>query len=247
VGANLKPLARVLELLGPFWRVVYSDSIPDRGGNNERIAYVYDKRAVAFTGLAAEADLPRRKNKDGEWVSKYSWWRSPYLASFRAGNFDFVVLCAHIRWGNSDPGRIRALKLLAQWVHDRRKSPNCVDQDIIVLGDFNVPKIGDKFHKALTSKGLTLASALAAVKLGSNLEMTAKYDQILHYPTHAKRFTQNAGVLDFHTGGINKLFPGKKLTEKRYTYQMSDHLPLWVEIDTYIDDARLDQIIKSKD
>ena len=33
---NLEDLRRVLDILGPYWRVVYSDMIPDRAGNRER-------------------------------------------------------------------------------------------------------------------------------------------------------------------------------------------------------------------
>lgn len=110
---NLADLQEVLEILGPYWRVIYSDYNTDRAGNRERIAYIYDKRAVTFTGLAAEADPPRKKitvMRDGqkvkEYVSLISWWRSPFMASFRAGAFDFIVLSAHIRWDKTG-GRIR--------------------------------------------------------------------------------------------------------------------------------------------
>ena len=50
---DISDLVRVLEILGPYWKVVYSDFNSDMAGNRERIAYVYDKRAVTFTGLAA--------------------------------------------------------------------------------------------------------------------------------------------------------------------------------------------------
>jgi len=81
---NLADLQEVLEILGPYWRVVYSDYNTDRAGNRERIAYIYDKRAVTFTGLAAEADPPRKKitvMRDGQKVKEYvslilgqDWW-----------------------------------------------------------------------------------------------------------------------------------------------------------------------------
>ena len=244
VGSNIRPLAHVLEILGPYWRVVFSDFESKGGGNNERIAFVFDKRAVSFTGLAAEADPPDKiKNKDGEWVPERSWWRSPYMASFRAGNFDFVLVAAHTRWGKKAADRLAPLKLLAKWVRKRRDSPNGVDKDIIVLGDLNIPKRGDKYAKAIQSEGLRLPRKLAGDKQGSNLSGKNTYDQILHYPTDAKRFTDHAGVLNFLKGGIAKLYPGQKMTKRAFTFQMSDHFPLWVEIDTYIDGARLDQII----
>jgi len=111
---NLEDLDRALKILGPYWRAIYSDMIPDSGGNRERIAFVYDKRAVVFNGLAAEANAPRTK-QGTEYVSNFQWWRSPYMASFRAGGFDFVLLTVHMQWG-TEKGRIKELESLAEWI-----------------------------------------------------------------------------------------------------------------------------------
>jgi hypothetical protein len=59
---DLTDLGRVLPILGPSWDVVYSDWIDDAGGNKERVAFLFDSRAVTFNGLAAEVDAPRGKN-----------------------------------------------------------------------------------------------------------------------------------------------------------------------------------------
>jgi endonuclease/exonuclease/phosphatase family metal-dependent hydrolase len=246
VRRNLTDLAKVLNILGPYWKAVYSDYILDPGGNRERMAYIYDKRAVTFTGLAAEADAPRKKDKKtGEYLPQFSWWRSPYIASFKAGNFDFVLVTAHIRWGNGKKARIQPLKLLAEWIDSRRGDEYGVDKDIIVMGDFNIPKVDDKLFKAITSKGLRIPKKLRGIKHGSNLKKDKRYDQILHYPVHTKCFTNNAGVLDFYTAGIAKLYPGLQLTKTKFTYELSDHLPLWVQLNTDIDGEELDQIIKA--
>ncbi len=245
VRDNLSDLAEVLGILGPYWKAVYSDFIRDAGGNRERVAYVYDKRAVAFTGLAAEADAPRKKVRNtGEYVSQFSWWRSPYIASFRAGNFDFVLLTAHIRWGSGNKARIRPLKLLAEWVDRRRRDKHVVDKDIIVMGDFNIPRVDDELFKAVTGNGLRIPEALRGLDHGSNLAGNKRYDQILHYPVHSKCFTDKAGVLDFYTGGIARLYPGASLDRNRFTYELSDHLPLWVQLDTDIAEERLDQLLR---
>ena len=39
---DLTDLGRVLKILGPYWRAVYSDMIPDGGGNRERLGFIYD-------------------------------------------------------------------------------------------------------------------------------------------------------------------------------------------------------------
>ena len=245
VRDNISDLAEVLRYLGPYWHVVFSDYIVDSGGNHERIAYVYDKRAVTFTGLASEADAPRKKNKEGEYLSLISWWRAPYIASFRAGNFDFVLIAAHIRWGDSEKQRIPELKLLAEWVDRRSKEPFVVDQDIIVLGDFNIPGVQSELFKAIASKGLQIPAALMGVH-GTDLAKNKRYDQILHHPHYIKSFTAQGGVVDFYEGDHQSLYPKTTMTKLEFTFEISDHLPLWIQIDTDTDAEQLEQILNPK-
>lgn len=240
---DLTDLQRVMKILGPYWRVVFSDFNTDRAGNRERIAYLYDKRVAVFTGLAAEADPPRRKNRvTGVYEPTVTWWRSPFMASFSAGNFDFILLTVHIRWGKSKASRISPLKKLAKWVNKRCKEKYVVDRDFIVMGDFNIPKIDDELYRAITSEGLEIPDALRGTDHGSNLKRDKRYDQILHYRRHTSTLKDKGGVLDFYRNDWRALFP--KMTNKTdFTYQMSDHLPLWVQLDTWIEDEQLDQIL----
>jgi hypothetical protein len=183
------------------------------------IACVYDKRAAVFTGLAAEADPPRKQVKtliDGQEMIEYrpliTWWRSPFMASFRAGDFDFIAVAAHIRWDASggEESRKRELQLLAQWIDKRSKEKHVVDKDIIVMGDFNIPAVGDDLYNAVTSCGLRMPSSLVGTH-GSNLAKDKRYDQILHLPTFTKSFTDQGGVLDFYVDGHKQLFPGQSI------------------------------------
>ncbi|OGU64968.1 MAG: endonuclease [Stygiobacter sp. RIFOXYC12_FULL_38_8] len=238
---DLSDLNRVLQILGPYWKTVYSDMIPDPGGNRERIAYIYDKRTVTFTGLAAEANPPRKK-KGSEYLNVINWWRSPYIASFRAGNFDFVVITAHIRWGENEKERLGELKMLADWVEMKSKEKFNEDKDILVMGDFNIPNIESDLFSAVVSKGLMIPEALSKKSFGTNLEKDKRYDQILHLPIYKNKFTNNGGVVDFYAGNIKPLF--KDLDKSKFTYQMSDHLPLWIQINTDIEGELLNQIIK---
>ena len=82
---------------------------------------------------------------------------------------------------------------------------------------------------------------------GSNLGKNARYDQILHLPTLKKRFSNEGGTLDFfgNDAGIKVLFPDKGYTCQEFSFQLSDHFPLWVQIKTDIDGERLNQIVKN--
>ena len=250
--SDLTDLGRVLPILGPSWDVVYSDWLDDDGGNKERVALLFDSRAVTFNGLAAEVDAPRGK-KGTEYLATQSFWRAPYMCSFRAGNFDFIVITTHARWGNSIKGRQAELQMLADWVDTRFKDKFVEDHDLIVMGDFNVPKIGDSLFKALTSRGLQVPDALVNLRAGdqviggSNLGKDARYDQILHLPTLKKRFSNDGGTLDFfgNAASIKGLFPNKDYTREKFSFQLSDHFPLWVQIKTDIDGERLNQIVQN--
>lgn len=241
---NLNDLSRVLQILGPYWRVVYSDMIPDAGGNRERIGYLYDKRSVTFNGLAAEANEPRKK-KGFEYLSETSFWRAPYLASFRSGNFDFILITTHVRWGDSEDARAGELGRLADWIEAKRQDEFAEDKDIIVMGDFNIPSLDHPTFKAITKHGLQIPEALLGLKHGSNLEKSKRYDQILHYPAFEGKFTNAGGVVDFFISDakIKELYP-KGLTHEKYTYQMSDHLPMWMQINTDIDGQKLQQLVR---
>lgn len=251
---NLTDLGKVLKILGPSWDAVYSDWIDDFGGNKERTAFVFDSRAVAFNGLAAEVDAPRKKKKS-EYLAKQSFWRAPYMCSFRSGNFDFVAIATHTRWGKSNKGRQAELRMLADWIDIHFNDKSAEDRDLIVMGDFNIPKLNDPFFKALTSHGLQIPDALVELRAGqrvvggSNILKNARYDQILHLPTLKDRFSNAAGTLDFFGGkaNIKKYFPDKNYTPRQFTYQLSDHFPIWAQIKTDIEGQRLNQIIQDNE
>ncbi|MGH9510442.1 MAG: endonuclease/exonuclease/phosphatase family protein [Terriglobales bacterium] len=246
VRADLGDLGRVLELLPNYWRAVFSDVTEGSRGNEERIAYLYDKRAVVFTGLAAEAVAPPLEvKKDGkrETIAAAQFWRTPYIASFRAGTFDFVLISVHVLWGQVSADRAVELERIADWVEMRRTAKFVEDKDIILMGDFNIPKVNGPFYKAIAKHGLEAPKAILGVPGGSNLKRDARYDQILFYPQHTGSvFTGIGGVVDFYAGDHRPLFPD--LTREKFTYQMSDHLPLWIQVKTETADEELDQIIR---
>jgi hypothetical protein len=246
---DLTDLAKVLTILGPYWRAVYSDAVLDAGGNRERVAFIYDKRMVTFNGMAS-AVFAKRTKKGTEWIPDFNWWRPPYMASFRAGNFDFVMLSTHIRWGESEAGREPELAALANWVAERAKllqkgRKAWEEKDIFVTGDFNIPSRQSALFKALTGSGLQVPTALLKPDLGTNLEKDKRYDQILHLPHYQDSFTNKGGVVDFYAGNHKPLFPD--LDKAKFTYQMSDHLPLWIQVNTDVDVHQLDQLIQSRE
>jgi hypothetical protein len=115
------------------------------------------------------------------------------------------------------------------------------------------PRSTTRSSRRLTRRGLQIPDSLVDLKVGditvkgSNLGKDARYDQILHMPTLKKRFTNYGGTLDFHgsDAAIKELFPDAGYSRQEFTYQLSDHFPIWVQIDTDIDGQRLTQIVQN--
>jgi hypothetical protein len=59
-------------------------------------------------------------------------------------------------------------------------------------------------------------------------------------------FTNCGGALDLFIDNahIDELFPGKKYSWEKFTFQMSDHLPIWIQVKTDIEGFRLNQIVR---
>jgi endonuclease/exonuclease/phosphatase family metal-dependent hydrolase len=112
------------------------------------------------------------------------------------------------------------------------------------MGDFNIPSRNDPMFAAITSTGLEIPKALIQDEFGTNLARDKRYDQILHFARYPDNFTNAGGVVDFYASDHTPLFPG--ISKADFTYQMSDHLPLWIQINTDIDGFVLDQIIQRK-
>ncbi|CAA7615386.1 Endonuclease/Exonuclease/phosphatase family protein [Magnetospirillum sp. LM-5] len=234
---RLGDLGRLMAVLGDYWKVVYCDFRSDDAGNRERIGFLYDSRSVRFTGLAAEANPQRHKDPaTGAYVSDYpDWWRSPYMASFKAGSFDFILCAVHMQWGTAK-NRTAEIRAFADWIATRQNDEAETEKDWFVMGDFNIESTAmmDELLKCGfgVPKGF-VSSAAKKAKLGlaTNVDCDQAYDQLLHSPSAANAVTGMGGVLDFYAGDHKPLFPDIA-DKKNFTFQMSDHLPLWIQIKT---------------
>jgi len=241
---NLGDLKRLLEVMGPYWKVIFNDPAgePRNPGNDERFAYIYDNRVMRFTGMAAELlvtdDFLGQAGAPKNSLSVP--WRTPFMASFRAGDFDFMLLTVHIQWNKKGgiEARTKEIEMITRWIGRRQKEMKLYDPDIFVLGDFNIPGLKSKAFKALEEHGLTVPKALRRFK--TNLKKTSHYDQIAYYSQNTDCQVGQAGVIEF-----SPAFFAPDMSDSEYekmTYQVSDHMPLWSEF--RIKETGLDQFIR---
>ena len=274
VKTDLKPLKRLVKLLGSDnWDFFVSDVSTHKGGNNERMAFVYNTNRVFFRNLIGEIVVPREDLIHGEQIA-----RSPFFASFQAGWFKFSLCSVHIIFGDDLSKRTAEMEAVAKALNKRAKKE---DQVHILLGDFNIKEKNDPAKKQLEKIGLTVPGDFG----GTNLKEDERYDQITFttkgkvkrktkllrhgkfdwrhsvFGPHPKKDPEPLSQDDISNGmsrpTLQEYLDHYKdiVTEERKehdkepykdwaksyrewtTHEMSDHLPIWIELEVdYSDD-----------
>lgn len=256
VREDLSSLEKVMKILGSSWDYLLTDVTTGRQGNFERLAFVYDTRKVNFGGLTGEIVVPPVK-KDTPAVQ---FARTPFLVGFRTGWFKFTICTTHIYYGESvknDPQRVKEIGILSKYLADAVANEHAWAKNMIVLGDFNIFTSEDETYKALTEPGFQIHPKL--VGTGSNVDQSKHFDQIAFIAPDLKDRLEDcdAGVFNYYKYVYGEKaasvyapdIPGQKEADfkKWRTYQMSDHLPMWIELRVDFSTEYLARIAAGKD
>ncbi len=257
VYRDLSALKRLMDCLGPTWSYLITDTTEGDQGNDERLCYVYDNNKIRFGGLCGEIVLPPEPQDDGTILHPQQIWRTPFIVGFEAGWSRFMLATVHILWGASvadEPRRTGEIRRLAEFLRARTEDDTAWARNLILLGDFNIFRPGNDAFNALTDEGFIIPEMLQT--LPSNATRVRHYDQIAFREQRDRLdFTDNAGVFNYYdivftendqelyiadmgeaydvtSRGTVRTEPGKRLYFKTYwrTHQMSDHLPMWIEL-----------------
>ena len=236
IADDLGQLRALMAKLPAAYRVILSDV----GGNDERAGFLYDARKVERLELAAEVAVSpsdhryvRMKNVSGAFKG---FDRNPYAVAFKSGSLEFIAVSAHLYFGSHayyDEDR-RALEAyaLARWADQRHKAAGAYSNNVLVMGDLNLPKreAGDPVYRALKSKGLVLPQH--STSMGSNLAGDKDYDQVAFHAGGMKTaYTGNSGVFDFDRAPFfaDAWAVGEAYFNAAVKRHVADHRPLWAE------------------
>ncbi len=227
-----------------------------RVAKNSQVPITSDKRinieanSTLILPEAAEIVLPPNSMVGGP--QQFS--RTPFIASFQAGWLKINLATVHIYYGSGKEGlerRKEEIRHLTQLLAERGSRDNDTDADsfFIVLGDFNIVDTTHETMNALCTNDFVIPEPLQRVP-GSNVKQDKFYDQIALWTGKSKRrktYTKiephRAGVFDYFDvvyrldeEKVYRPFMSKPNSNESYssyenwrTYQMSDHLPMWVE------------------
>ena len=264
VSDDLTALERVMQLLGPSWSFIATDITEGPSGNRERMCFVYDTRKVRFRNIAGEVVLPKHKLLPNE----QQFARTPFLVAFEAGWFKFSLCTVHIYFGEDSKGsegyqrRVAEIRHIAKMFADKADKEG---ENYILLGDFNIKNPIDETMQALKGAGFILPPEL----FPSNLLKDKYYDQIAFRTKRDEVTFLSAGCFDYAKAVFRdedyahyapamparqrdldaKGKPTSLEKDRQYytgrwrTWQMSDHLPLWVELAVDFSDAYLGRFI----
>jgi endonuclease/exonuclease/phosphatase family metal-dependent hydrolase len=298
VNRDLSALDKVLRILGREWDFIATDTTEGTGGNQERMAFVYNTEKVMFRKIAGEVVLPegqlivspRKPQKPGEQESgaveeavvsgfeevRQQFARTPFVVAFQSGWFKFNLCTVHIYFGD-DSGeklkrRIAEIERLVTFFADRQDRENArakTDpanaENYILLGDFNVVSPEHKTMQALKGKGFKVPAEID----GSNVRTPEDhfYDQIAVRVEDRRFRVVTGGLVDMFATVFRdtaddlaiyqpkmpasdpeqddhrKAKSPEALYRKWRTWQMSDHKPLWIEIETDFADHYLEGFV----
>ena len=198
--------------------------------------------------------------------------RSPFMVAFQSGWFRFSLCTVHIYYGSDSGDelqrRIDEIRKLVTFFAKRQDAakPDSdqlgAPENYILLGDFNVVSPEHETMKALKDKGFKVPAEIDGDKVrqkGAHF-----YDQIAVRVKDRRFKVAGGGMLSLfedvfrdedmalYASHVPPQDPEKKASfrattpEARYakwrTWQMSDHAPLWIEIETDFADDYLQAI-----
>lgn len=259
VRRDLQALYRLCDLLGPNWAYIVTDVTEGSRGNDERIAFLYDRRKVQFGGLASQLVLPpiELKGEDGKTIYQpvSQLARTPFLGGFISGWTRFILATVHIIYGtdaSNDPDRLEEIRQITRFLRDRTLDEQNWARNLLLLGDFNICSPEDETMRALLDAEFVVPQELQ--HLPSNAPRTKHYDQIaFRVRPGSLDMTGKAGVFNYYETvfraedemiyvpcmgeAYEKTSKGTPRKDKTSyymiywrTHQMSDHLPMWVEL-----------------
>ncbi|MGY2033395.1 hypothetical protein [Nocardia gipuzkoensis] len=141
----------------------------------------------------------------------------------------------HVLWGDNPAQRLPEVTAFAQWMRSWADRKSDWNDNLLVLGDFNLDRIGDPLYEAFVSTGLWPPAELNTVPrtIFDNDNTNHFYDRIawLSNPDGTSlltslTYTGRAGSFDF----LPHCYP--ELTRNEVSWRISDHYPLWRDCGT---------------
>jgi hypothetical protein len=212
-------LQRINEVEGPKYDFIRSERL-GRTNIKEAYAYFYNTETIEFI---SGSDYVYNDVDD-------VFEREPYIASFRSGNFDFILVGIHTRpIKGVTYNEIGNLTVVVTSI--KETNPN--EEDIIVMGDFNADgKYGDPFDEEDTSN--PLRSSEFRWLINNDMDTMTKTDY-----TYDRIVILNSTLNHEYVAGSGSVFYFDNvygINNVTLVTEVSDHYPVFAEYMTNLVD-----------
>ena len=200
VNRELSEILKIKELLGEQYGLVYSLVAPGFKGNNERLAFFYDKRKIQLGKLAGNVVIPESLFKDRvKERKKVQLSRVPFIATFNFFDNQIALCNTHIYFGsNTDKTkrqeRIEEIKRITNYLIKIKNSESNWKGALGLIGDLNIPEPRSPEIEALLESGFNVDKGCS--ELGTSVMTNKPYDQIAFIDLENLQIGRY-GVIDF--------------------------------------------------
>ena len=241
-GTDEADFNTLMSILGPDYEHKLSRIPEGDFEHKERMAFVYNRQKVRPTRDAYNFREPE---------VGLGYARRPFVGRFQIGWLKVELHSVHLPFDYGKPERrIAECVTLAEYYKHRAPT----QYHLILLGDFNTHNLACEELQSLHNIGFEIPEPLLKIK-GTNVGMDKYYDQILYRKAAESNFFNicGGGVFDYYkyiftdqcrdfhyddycstkTDQIDVVREKYDAEYHRWRqYQMSDHLPLWLSLET---------------
>lgn len=269
INSDLSDFKKVLRLLGSHWKYTLSDVTEGNSGNDERFGFIYDSRRVTHSGLSGEIVISPEMIENNATISQLkrtptftgfeSGWRK----------FSIVSLHLHPGEGTDNKAiRKEEVRLLMEILKEKMEDSAYEDRNMIILGDTNLYDNDDDIVKLITDEGFEESDGLIGKFTNTSLNQIYDriFLNVDDYFKIAKDANgkEKGGVFNLfeyvYIDALSEISSYHELMElhkedsstltdsaafrsyfNRYwkRNQISDHLPVWLELQTESSDEFL--------
>ncbi|WP_310991970.1 endonuclease/exonuclease/phosphatase family protein [Aequorivita marina] len=269
INRDLSDFKKVLRLLGSHWKHTFSDVTEGNSGNDERFGFIYDSRRVAQSGLSgeivispesvAEDAIIKQLKRTPTFTGFESGWRK----------FEVVSVHLHPGEGSGNRAiRKEEVRLLMDILRKKINSAAFENRNIVIVGDTNLYKEDDDIVKIINDTGFEESNGLQGkftntslnqiydrvflnvndyFKIAMDAEGKEKggvfslFDYV--YINTPEEIANYHSLMRLHKGNPDTLTSNAKFKSYFNRYwkrnQISDHLPIWIELQTESSDEFL--------
>ena len=189
---------------------------------NEYYAFIFKDKKVKF--VKSIGFYPEKNNE---------FIREPYGAMFKSNKFDFILVNNHLLFGDEKSDRQKEAKELSK-VYSYFQNLDGKENDVFLLGDFNLPAYDESFKDLFKHKDKIFYSIDPSYKttIGKS-SLANSYDNIFYSFNYSKEYTGRNGVYNY-TDDYLKKYGSSRFSILRK--EISDHLPVYIELENSKDD-----------